>query len=336
MKKFIASLFVFALAVSMLTACSNKDEGKSENKSDTTASTKATTTAATTTVPVVEGESTAETTTISADTDGTDTTVTTAIDNGETGTTVNQTNTVKKTTTKNSDITTSKVTTPKKTTTTKATTPKKTTTTKVTTKEPNKGKEVKLNVIGINGYRELESGSGITAAATVLGYYKINIKPLDLREYADIHGTSIIEDGVTPSPWDVIVNEPIGPISFYYAKPIINMTNKYLDEKGISNIKAYDISGATLDDLCDYIDIGKPVIVWGTSTGNPAEESDVSWILPNGETFVAREPLCVYTLIGYTNTDVIILDDVGEELIVSKEIFTTMYESMYSQAILIE
>ena len=208
-----------------------------------------------------------------------------------------------------------------------------TTTTKPDDKPTNSSK--KLDVVGINGYSDLKSGSGITAAATVLGYYGINIEPIKLKEYADVHGTSAKVDGFTPSPWDVIVDEPIGPNALYYAKPIINMINNYLAEKGITNVKPKDISGATLSELIAYIDEGKPVIVWGTSDGKPAEDS-ISWILPNGEKFVAKDSMNVYTLIGYTDTEFILLTHSKYELNVSKEIFVTMYESIYSQAILIE
>ncbi len=122
-------------------------------------------------------------------------------------------------------------------------------------------KEVKLNIVGINGYSDLKSGSGITVAATVLGYYGIDIKPLKLKEYAEVHGTSTIVDGFTPSPWDVIVDEPIGPNALYYAKPIIDMIHNYLDEIGNTTLKAKDISGATLDELKECIGKDKPVIV---------------------------------------------------------------------------
>lgn len=197
-------------------------------------------------------------------------------------------------------------------------------------------KEVKLDVVGINGFSDLASGSGITAAATILGYYGIDIKPLKLKEYAEVHGTSTKVDGFTPSPWDVIVDEPIGPNALYYAKPIIDMIHNYLDEIGNTTLKAKDVSGATLDELKNYIDNGKPVAVWATTNGHPASDAEVSWILPNGELFVAKNHVCVYTLKGYNKDELLIVTHTGYELKVTNEIFLTMYESVYSQAIIIE
>lgn len=218
------------------------------------------------------------------------------------------------------------------------TTKKPETTTTTTTKKPvdvSTNSSKKLDVVGINGYSDLKSGDGITAAATVLGYYGISVEPIKLKEYADVHGTSAKVDGFTPSPWDVIVDEPIGPNALYYAKPIINMINNYLAEKGINNVKPKDVSGATLSELIANIDEGKPVIVWGTGTLKPAEDS-ISWILPNGDKFVAKAYSTVYTLIGYTEDEVVLIDCTGGIFNVSQETFMPMYESMYSQAILIE
>lgn len=219
-------------------------------------------------------------------------------------------------------------------TTTVATTTTTTTTTKEydnTPEEPIK----ELDVVGINGYSDLRSGSGITAAAIVLKYYGIDVELLKLKQYADIYGLNTIEDGVTPSPWDVIVGEPLTLTAKYYAKPIVDMVNNYVNKNGLNNIKAKDISGATLDELMSYIDKGKPVIVWGTETGEPAIDG-VSWILPSGKKFTAKALVDVYVLVGYNESKVMIMSHIGKVYELGKEEFFSMYESVYSQAILIE
>ncbi len=196
------------------------------------------------------------------------------------------------------------------------------------------GEDVKLTVQGVDGRGLLAGGSGITACSTVLGFYGINIKPMDLKAYAKIESASSFIDGF-PSPWDQIVGDPKSPKSYYYAAPITKMVNDYIaDRKSSSGIKAKDISGATLDELKAYIDKGQPVVVWGTITGNAASET-ISWELETGEDFVARDPQRVYTMIGYNDKQIILCNDKGKEVRAKIEYFNDMYNSLYSQAILI-
>ena len=204
--------------------------------------------------------------------------------------------------------------------------------------EIDRGGEVKINVSGIDGRPFVPGGSAITAASTILAYYGISIKPFDLRGFATIEESTSFIDG-TSSPWKKIVGNPKGALSFYFAPPIVDMLNTYYTEypKKCKDRTVTNISGADLAKLKSYIDNQKPVIVWGTITGNaavPVEE--YSWVTDEGEEFIGKMAMRCYTMIGYNNSEVILISDNGKTLNVLNETFLEMYESMESQAILIE
>ena len=204
--------------------------------------------------------------------------------------------------------------------------------------EIDRGNEVKIEVEGLDGRPFIPGGSAITASATILGFYGVKIKPMDLRAYANIvEGTSFV-DG-TPSPWEKVIGNPKGTLSFYFAPPIVDTLKNFYEqnEKKCQGRTVKDISGADLATLKSYIDKNKPIVVWGTITGNAAVPvEDYTWITDKNEKFVGKmSPRC-YAMIGYNNSEVILISDNGKTLNVMTDTFVTMYESMESQAILIE
>ncbi len=204
--------------------------------------------------------------------------------------------------------------------------------------EIDRGGEVLLEVKGVDGRPFVPGGSAITAASAILGYYGISIKPADLRGYANIEPSTSFVDG-TPSPWKMIIGNPKGALSFYYAPPIVDMMNNYYNDypSKCKGRTVKNISGSDLTTLKEHIDNKKPVIVWGTITGNAAVAVDeYCWVTDEGEEIQCKmSPRC-YAMIGYNNSEVILVSDNGKTLNVMNETFTEMYESMESQAVLIE
>ncbi len=201
-----------------------------------------------------------------------------------------------------------------------------------------RGNEVKIDVQGLDGRPFIPGGSAITASAAVLGYYGVSIDPTKLRAYAPIvEGTSFV-DG-TESPWDKLIGNPKGTLSFYFAPPIIKMLKDFYadNESKCKGRTVKDVSGADLEALKGYVDQNKPIVVWGTITGNAAVPvEDYTWITDKGDEFVGKmSPRC-YTMIGYNNSEVILISDNGKTLNVMTDTFVEMYTSMESQAILIE
>lgn len=221
------------------------------------------------------------------------------------------------------------------TTTTTTTTPKPETTTTTTTTKPELVQDVSLDIEGVDGYITYPSGSGITAVATVLKYYGIDASVIDLCNCADVYGDIIIRDGYTPSPWEKIVVSPGTYDSVYYAPPIVNMANKYLTNIG-SDKRANDVSGTSLEELLEYIENGIPVIIWATETEKPAEDG-ASWIADNGEEIVCKKGMTVFVMKGYTNENIqLIYHSSGLVIEYSHDLVNDMYQSVYSQAIIIE
>lgn len=221
------------------------------------------------------------------------------------------------------------------TTTTTTTTPNPETTTTTTTTEPEPIQDVSLDIEGVDGFLTYPSGSGITAVATVLKYYGIDASIIDLCNCADVYGDIIIRDGYTPSPWEKIVVSPGTYDSVYYAPPIVNMANKYLTSVG-SNKRAKDVSGTTLEELLKYIEKGVPVIIWATETEKPAKDG-ASWIANNGEEVVCKNGMTVFVMKGYTSEKIQLIYHIdGYVFEYSHDLVNDMYQSVYSQAILIE
>ena len=201
-----------------------------------------------------------------------------------------------------------------------------------------RGNEVKIDVEGLDGRPFIPGGSAITASAAILGFYGISIKPADLRAYAPIVESTSFVDG-TESPWEKVIGNPKGRISFYFAPPIVEMLKKFYNEnqKNCQGRTVKDVSGSDLATLKGYIDSNKPIVVWGTITGNAAVPvEDYSWKTDKNEQFIGKmSPRC-YAMIGYNNSEVILISDNGKVLNVMNETFEVMYESMESQAVLIE
>lgn len=215
------------------------------------------------------------------------------------------------------------------------TTPKPETTTTTTTTKPEPIQDVSLDIEGVDSFSDFPSGSGIGAVATVLQYYGIDASIIDLYNIADKYVDIIVRDGYTPSPWEKIVFDPQNVGSAYYAPPIVNMANKYLTSVG-SNKRAKDVSGTSLEELLKYVENGIPVIIWGTTTEKPAKDGS-TWIADNGETVICKEKMKIFVIKGYTKDNIeLILDVDGIVIEYSYDLIDEMYQSVYSQAIIIE
>lgn len=217
------------------------------------------------------------------------------------------------------------------TTTTTTTTPKPETT---TTTEPEPVQDVRLDIEGVNSYVDFPSGSGLSAVATVLKYYGIDVTMEELYNAADIYADLSLVDGLTPSPWEKIVVSPETTSSVYFAPPIINMANEYLSNIG-STMKAKDVSGKSVEDLLSFVASGKPIIIWATETGKAAPDG-LSWIADNGDEILTKAEVKVYVIVGFNTEQVTIMGNIADTYDVTRLSLTEMYQSVYSQAILIE
>lgn len=193
---------------------------------------------------------------------------------------------------------------------------------------------IELDIEGVNAYSKFPSGSGLSAVATVLGYYGIEVTMEELYNAADIYADLSIVDGLTPSPWEKIVCSPATKSSVYFAPPIVNMANKYLNSIE-STLIAKDVSGKSVDELLSYVANDKPVIIWATRTGKAAPDG-LSWIADNGKEVLTKAKVLIYVIAGYDTENVYMLNNTGRIFYDAKSSVEEMYQSVYSQAIIIE
>ena len=177
---------------------------------------------------------------------------------------------------------------------------------------------------------ELPTGCEITCLAMVLNYYGFAADKCDLADNyleksedyeADFH--------------KVFVGNPRDEDAYgCYAPVIEDAANRYLTDAG-STMLAVDVSGTELDKLVGYIDIGVPVVVWGTM--NCAEgyytdtwEADgveVSWYWPEH----------AMVLIGYSDTRIWVADSLKNKVLAfDRDLFKTRYEELGKQAVVVQ
>lgn len=314
----IAILLIIAVIVILVINAGDNDVDDSSNAETSVTTTTTTEEPAdvTTTTTTTKPEETTPTTTVTTTEDETSSTTTT--------TTTKKPETTTTTTTKNPETTT--------TTTTKK---PETTTTTTTTKKPVDVPtgEILLDVIPEGQGTNFESGSGIMAASMVLKYYGVDV---DLEElYNSMEFVDLNRKDVTP--WEYCMGVPRTGTALYYAPVVKNMINTYLNTKGISNLKATDITGCTPNDIYNYVLDGKPVIVVANAFMKSEATNGVSWELPNGETFVWKVDTCYWIVTGVSDKDVtVIAGDFGDIYTVPKIDFEKSFEAYDSQAILIE
>lgn len=160
----------------------------------------------------------------------------------------------------------------------------------------------------------------------------VNATPTDDRgKYYD-DATEIYYGG---NPFKVFVGHPSKKKNTgsygCFAEPIVTSM------KTFAGNRVKDISGCSENTLFDYINKGKPVVVWGIkNAGTP--EKGVTWKYPDGsgsfEEIVGEH---CFVLIGYDRNYVYLNDpSAGQNAKQSKSKFISNWKQLYSQAIIIE
>lgn len=160
----------------------------------------------------------------------------------------------------------------------------------------------------------------------------VNATPTDNRgKYYDNSSNSYYGG----NPFKVFVGHPsIGKSKGSYgcfADPIVTAMKK------IAGNKVKNISGCSENTLFDYINKGKPVIVWGIKNAGIPEKG-VTWKYPDGSgTFEEIVGEHCFVLIGYDNNYVYLNDpSAGQNAKQPKSKFISNWKQLYSQAIVIE
>ena len=191
---------------------------------------------------------------------------------------------------------------------------------------------VLLDVKYVSQFPSLPNGCEVTSLATVLKYMEFDISKERLAS-------------------EFLPKAPIGEANFYeefvgdpanrnsygcYAGAIVNTANAYFESID-SDYMAYDLSGASFENLLRKVRAGDPVIVWATYDINEDPGYTTEWIV-DGEYLVWKANLHCMVLCGYDlyNNTVTVSDPMRGIKEYDLETFIKRYKQFYSQAVIIE
>ncbi len=138
------------------------------------------------------------------------------------------------------------------------------------------------------------------------------------------------------SPWEYFVGDPRASTGLCCYAPVIKKAcDKFISSYGHS---AQLISGGTLDSLCrDYVDKGKPVVVWATVQMKAPYLNGKKWTIVGTDTvFKWTSPVHCMLLTGHDDTYFYFNDPLsGKNVKYSRVKSETAFAGMFSQAIVI-
>lgn len=208
-----------------------------------------------------------------------------------------------------------------------STTIEETTSAPLPTKSPSKT----LPVSCILQEPELPSGCEVTSLAIVLNYLGISTDKCDLADH-------------------YLVTAPIGSASLHtafagnardpyaygcYSEVLVNTANQYLTNAGNPTMNVKNLSGNDFYSLFDELELGYPVIIWGTENMKPAGDA-ISWTVDGTEcTWKYGQHCLVLTGYNYDNKTVTIADPLRGTCSYDMDTVAARYMEMYSQSIVI-
>lgn len=178
---------------------------------------------------------------------------------------------------------------------------------------------------------ELPTGCEITSLTMVLHYYGFSINKIDLAENYLKKG----KIGQTDFK-KAFIGNPRDQHSYgCYAPVIVDCANQYLKDKK-SSLEAIDQTGATIEELYQFINQDIPVIVWATINMTEPYPS-VKWTVDGNELqWISKEHCLVLT--GYDRIEnvVYLSDPLKGNVSYNATIFAKRYEQMFSQAVIMK
>ncbi|MCM1220947.1 MAG: C39 family peptidase [Lachnospiraceae bacterium] len=190
---------------------------------------------------------------------------------------------------------------------------------------------IQLNVEPILQYPELPTGCEVTALATVLNFYGLDVDKVYLaNEFLPMGGVGEV------GPMDAFIGNPQSPHSYGCYAPVIKTTaEKYLTSLIWlkEDMTVEDITGTPLNELDQYIVDGVPVIIWASMDMAETRRNE-GWNI-NGETvyFMYNEHCLV--LIGFTETEYIFADPLNGIKSYEKGLVNQRYGELGQQAVII-
>lgn len=163
---------------------------------------------------------------------------------------------------------------------------------------------VKLKVKCVMQHPELPTGCEATALTIALNYHGFNVKK-----------TTIVDKYLPKVPLGTMINidnyfigNPYSRGMGIYAPGLKKTANKYLRKKN-TDLKAKDITGVSINEICKYVSAGYPVCVWSTININTKGTITYRWSYKGKNYVFSRYEHCI-TVIGFDKRkDTIIVAD---------------------------
>ena len=196
---------------------------------------------------------------------------------------------------------------------------------------PDPEKRVELFVENILQNPELPNGCEIVSLAIVLRHLGFDVDAVSLSDEYLPKGEFWYD-----SPYEKYIGDPkTYEGTGCYAPCIVNTANTFLSDKG-SELKCYDVSGKSLDELEKYVDEGIPVIIWGTVFMDCDPTVCYSYLNSEGEeiTWFAHSHCLV--MIGHSLHTYIFADPLYGIADYDRDDVKTSYNQVFQQACIIK
>lgn len=187
---------------------------------------------------------------------------------------------------------------------------------------------------------ELPNGCEITSLTAIFNYYGEEVNKLKMADEYLPKAPLIVSNGkrIGPDPNESFVGNPREKTSSYYvfAPPIVEAANAYIKEHDLNRI-AYDITGASIEQLQSYISKGIPVLTWITIDLQPARVNELlKWEMSNTLTeHVPYTNLHAVVLLGLDSTYAHVMNPLTGYESIPIDTFKTSFETLHSRAVVI-
>jgi len=175
----------------------------------------------------------------------------------------------------------------------------------------------------------MNNGCEAVSLAIALGYYGFDVDPVELFEEHMKSGAAGIAN-----PFYSYVGDPRGVAGYgCYAPCVVRCADSYLKSVG-SSLRARDISGSSMDEICEYLLEGKPVIIWGTLKMQPSDVLAV-WRFGGNPVYWYSYSHCV-VLSGILSDCFFVCDPMEGIVRYPISDVERSYNQIYTQALIIE
>ena len=187
---------------------------------------------------------------------------------------------------------------------------------------------------------ELPNGCEITSLTAIFNYYGEEVNKLTLTDQYLPKDTLSFENGIRvgPDPNEAFAGNPRDKTkSFYvFSSPIVQAANAYIQENGLNRI-AYDITGASMEQLESYIAKGIPVLTWITIDLEPARVNEsLKWQERNTlKEHIPYTNLHAVVLLGLDDNYAHVMNPLTGYESIPLDVFKQSFESLQSRAVVV-